>query len=148
MFAPFWDPLGLPLGTKLAKNEATLKGGRGSWRKLLAHGAQGRHQTPKILRKGTHVDPKHLQNAAKRVPLRRPSLLKKTKKQYPTYHFHTSFWKKKTGLSSHEFGSQFGSRSHPNKQNNAIQSRQTPPNKTKRSRRPRHPKGPQWTQGP
>ena len=68
ILAPFWDPLGLPLGTKIAKNEATLKGGRGSWRKLRAQGTQGRHQTPKIPPKTPHLDPKGFQNDPKRVP--------------------------------------------------------------------------------
>ena len=58
ILAPFWDPLGLPLGTKIGKKGARVKGTRGSWRKLRAQAGQGRHQTPKILQKAPHLDPR------------------------------------------------------------------------------------------
>ena len=84
ILAPFWDPLGLPLGAKIAKKGATVKECRGFWRKLRANSAQGRHQTPKIPQKAPHLDPKDLQNDAKRVPLRPPNPPTRTKKEYPT----------------------------------------------------------------
>ena len=54
------------MGAKIAKKEATLKGGRVSWRKLRAQGTQGPNQTPQITQKAPHLDPKDLQNNAKR----------------------------------------------------------------------------------
>ena len=80
----FGTPPGLPLGVKIAKKGATGKEGRGSWRKLRAQGTQGRHQTPKIPKKAPQLDPKDLQNDAKRVPLRPPNPPTRTKKEYPT----------------------------------------------------------------
>ena len=72
IWAPFWVPRGLPLGAKIGQKGAMLKGSRGSWRKLRAQGAQGRHQTPKILQKASHLDPKDLQNDAKKHPAKAP----------------------------------------------------------------------------
>ena len=60
-------PFKLPLGAKIARKGAPVKEVGGSWRTLGAQGDQGCQKTPKILQKAPHVDPKDLQNDAKRV---------------------------------------------------------------------------------
>ena len=68
ILAPCWDTLGLYLGAKIAKKRAMLKGTRGSWRKLRAQGAQGRHQTrskPCCLHFGSILAPTSNRNSSR-----------------------------------------------------------------------------------